>query len=109
MGINIAITKLLSKELTETWSNTKEWYYNTQDQDWFDYTRHSDDRDFAVQILLNKGEELDQDSGLIRPIDIDKAIEWVEGHIEFKGNKRRLTTALKKLKEDKDLYFTISW
>lgn len=107
MGVNVSINKLTEKELEKTWPN--KFKYSTQDQDWFNFTRHSGDREFAVQYLLRYSDELDQDSGLLRPNNIDQGIEWVNSHIEFEGNKKRLIEALEKMREDKDLYFTISW
>lgn len=101
MGVNLSIEKVI-----RIGSGCA---YATEDQDWFDYTRHAGDRDFAVQILSNASEELNEDSGLYRPKDFDKTLTWIEDRIETQGNRNRLTEAVKKLKKDKDLYFKITW
>lgn len=101
MGLNLSIEKV-----TRIGSGCA---YATEDQEWFDYTRHAGDSDFAVQILYNASEELDENSGLFRPKDFDKTLAWIDDRIETQGNRNRLTEAVNKLKEDKDLYFKISW
>lgn len=101
MGLNLSIEKV-----TRIGSGCA---YVTEDQEWFDYTRHAGDRDFAVQILYNASEELYEDSGLYRPRDFDKTLVWIDDRIETQGNKDRLTEAVNRLKEDKDLYFKINW
>lgn len=100
MGVNLSVEKI-----TRIGSGCA---YVTEDQEWFDYTRHSGDRDFAVQILYNASDELDVDSRLYRPKDPDKTILWIEDKIETQGNRDRLLEAVNKLKEDKNLYFKIS-
>ena len=100
MGVNLSVEKI-----TRIGSGCA---YVTEDQEWFEYTRHSGDRDFAVQILYNTSDELYVDSGLYRPKDLDKTILWIEDRIETQGNRDRLIEAINKLKEDKTLYFKIS-
>lgn len=108
MGINIDVKKLTSKELEETWSGPDAWYYNTEKQDWFDHTRHSGDKEFAVRYLFRNCEELDQDSGLLRPKDFYKAVDWVNDNIDPAGNRNRLTEALERMRLEENLYFTVS-
>ena len=100
MGLNLSIEKII-----RIGSGCA---YVTQDQDWFDYIRHSGDREFAVQYIFKYCEELDGDSELYRPKDFDKAIEWVNDNIDPEGNRNRLIEALERMRLEDNLYFTVS-
>lgn len=106
MGICISVRRLTSRE--EWGDNSGEYFYAGRDEDWFDHTRHSGDKEFAVRHLFRNCEELDQDSGLLRPKDFDKTIEWVNDHIDPAGNRNRLIEALERMRLEENLYFTVS-
>src|SRR6202000_1504334 len=99
MGINISVQKLIGKEMVEC-HHPEELvpFYKIERQDWFDSCRHSGDRDF---IMNNDFKYLDEDvdsfeQSLMRPVDLDAALEWVRKNI-YEGNQARLIEVLEKM------------
>jgi hypothetical protein len=113
MGVNITAVRLLGKETEEDFTGRKREYWKREDCEWFDHLRYAGDKDFAWNSNLEWDERLDSDSdysfsdGYVRPADLEIARKWVIEHIP-EDNQPRLLNLLNRMKEDKNIYLSIS-
>lgn len=110
MGLNLWVSKFISKEEEETFGGRMVPYYNTEHQDWFDSVRYSGDKDFVLDndfTYLDSDLEVEERS-LARPVNFYRSKEWVKKHVH-KGNQERLLNALDKMEKDESLSFSWLW
>lgn len=106
MGVHISVYKIVDTEIIEDYTQSF-LYYHTEEQDWFDFIRHSGDRDFASSDLFYAVDS-EQEQSLYRPKDFDESREWVRDNV-VECNQHRLLEALNRMERDENLVFHFSW
>lgn len=103
MGLNISIYKIVNKSEEELWGGGMVPFYETIDQDWFDFSRYAGDREFVRGNIFIGYDDSDE---YVRPESFEKCRDWISNN---DCHKDRLNNALDKMEEDKDLVFRFSW
>lgn len=110
MGVNISLVKIVNISKEELFDQVEVPYYETEDQRWFDFMRHSGDREFISENeFIYIDDQLPfEEREIARPKNFEKCREWIKENI-VESNQSRLLGALDKMAEDNSLGFRWSY
>lgn len=112
MGIHI-IPYILGERKTEEGWGSKTMYFEKQEYNNFDSIRKIGDSDFVFseniewEFIFDNPDVKDYENSYRRPKDIDLAIEWIGKNII--DDRDRLVKLMNDMKENKNLWITISY
>lgn len=82
--------------------------YHPPEYGWWDYIRHSGDKEFITANLGWTFRRRDDDEPLKRP-DMDAAEQWVRANVTPEGNRERLLKLVDFLRGHPEAWLYASW